>query len=78
MTRRDSFLHIKNWLDDVTTHGHEEIKVALIANKADMLSQRQGGAGSWEKDGGRKGVNGLHLTPSILKQSFIRGGPGIC
>ncbi|KAJ3218524.1 Ras- protein Rab-2A [Clydaea vesicula] len=41
ITRRESFMHVKNWLEDVMTHGHEEIKIILVANKSDLDSVRQ-------------------------------------
>ena len=41
ITRRDSFNHVKTWLEDVMTHGHEDIQIALIANKFDLASVRE-------------------------------------
>ncbi|KAJ3415987.1 Ras- protein Rab-2A [Chytridiales sp. JEL 0842] len=41
MTRRDTFMHLLSWLEDVKQHGNEEIKTALIANKSDLTARRQ-------------------------------------
>jgi hypothetical protein len=42
VTRRDTFMHLMSWLEDVKQHGNEEIKTALIANKSDLAARRQG------------------------------------
>jgi GTPase SAR1 family protein len=34
-------MHVKTWLEDVLTHGHEDIKICLVANKCDLESLRQ-------------------------------------
>lgn len=41
MTRRETFTHIQSWLDDVYTHGNENIKSIMVANKCDQESKRQ-------------------------------------
>lgn len=41
MTRRETFLHLISWLEDVKQHGNESIKTILVANKSDMAEQRQ-------------------------------------
>lgn len=39
ITRRETFLHLKSWLDDVKEIGSKEIYVILIGNKQDLESQ---------------------------------------
>ncbi|KAJ3129341.1 Ras- protein Rab-4A, partial [Nowakowskiella sp. JEL0407] len=41
ITRRETFNHLVSWLEDVKQHGNEEIKIALVANKCDLVSRRQ-------------------------------------
>ena len=41
MTRRDTFLHLQSWLDDVLQHGNDKIKIMLLANKSDLNARRQ-------------------------------------
>ena len=40
ITRRDTFLHASQWLNEVRTHG-TDISVILVANKCDLENRRQ-------------------------------------
>ena len=40
ITRRETFAHLKSWLDDVSMHGNDLIKTCVVANKSDMESKR--------------------------------------
>jgi Ras-related protein Rab-2A len=42
ITRRETFVHIKDWLEDVKSHGNDQIKSILVANKSDLHEKRQG------------------------------------
>jgi small GTP-binding protein len=39
VTRRDTFVSIKNWLHDVREHSNESIQILLVANKIDLQRQ---------------------------------------
>lgn len=39
ITRKETFLHLKSWLDDVKETASKEICVILIGNKQDLESQ---------------------------------------
>ncbi|KAI8616838.1 ras family-domain-containing protein [Chytriomyces sp. MP71] len=41
MTRKETYQHLVTWLDDVKSHGNDDIKTILIANKSDMAEHRQ-------------------------------------
>ena len=40
VTNRETFDHIKSWLDDLHQHGNGKIEVFLVANKIDLLDSR--------------------------------------
>mmetsp|Transcript_460 Transcript_460/g.441 ORF Transcript_460/g.441 Transcript_460/m.441 type:complete len:190 (-) Transcript_460:8-577(-) len=41
ITRRDTFNHISDWLNDVRRIGNSELVIILIGNKCDMETKRQ-------------------------------------
>ncbi|KAI8899511.1 ras family-domain-containing protein [Globomyces pollinis-pini] len=41
VTRRDTFLHLLSWLEDVKQHGNDHIKTIVVANKCDLAHKRQ-------------------------------------
>ena len=41
VTRRETFMHLVNWIQDVKQHGNDSIKTVLVANKCDLESKRQ-------------------------------------
>lgn len=40
ITRRETFSHLLNWLQDVSNHGNESIRIILVANKSDQDFKR--------------------------------------
>ena len=40
VTNRETFDHIKNWLDDLNNHGNGKIEIFLVANKIDLIDGR--------------------------------------
>jgi Ras-related protein Rab-2A len=41
VTRRETFVNAKSWLDDIREQAHPEINICLVGNKDDLESQRQ-------------------------------------
>ncbi|KAL5040140.1 hypothetical protein RTP6_007189 [Batrachochytrium dendrobatidis] len=41
ITRRDTFMHLMSWLDDVHQHGNDKVMTILVANKCDLEAKRQ-------------------------------------
>eukprot|EP01016_Furgasonia_blochmanni_P043112 TRINITY_DN580_c0_g1_i11.p1 TRINITY_DN580_c0_g1~~TRINITY_DN580_c0_g1_i11.p1 ORF type:complete len:251 (+),score=54.00 TRINITY_DN580_c0_g1_i11:67-819(+) len=41
ITRRDTFEHISNWLDEARKNGNAQMSFMLIGNKSDLASERQ-------------------------------------
>jgi Ras-related protein Rab-2A len=41
ITRRDTFQHLRSWLDDARTHAQPSMAIMLVGNKADLDSKRQ-------------------------------------
>lgn len=40
VTRRDSFSHLTNWLNDASEFGNPDMSVMLVGNKCDLDSRR--------------------------------------
>jgi Ras-related protein Rab-2A len=38
--RRDTFLHVKNWLEEVKTNGNPHMEILLVGNKNDLEEER--------------------------------------
>ena len=41
ITRRETFMHISQWLQDAKTHGSSDMTVILVGNKCDLEHVRQ-------------------------------------
>ena len=41
ITKRNTFLHIENWISDVNSIVHQQMPTILIGNKIDLLENRQ-------------------------------------
>ncbi|KJE97153.1 Ras-like protein Rab-2A, variant [Capsaspora owczarzaki ATCC 30864] len=41
ITRRDTFLHLTNWLSDARQHSNTNMVIMLIGNKSDLDARRQ-------------------------------------
>ena len=39
VTNRDSFLHVKKWLDELKDHAEPDIQIVLVGNKLDLVEQ---------------------------------------
>ncbi|KAJ3322747.1 Ras- protein Rab-2A [Boothiomyces sp. JEL0866] len=39
VSRRETFIHLQSWLQDVLDHGNQHIKTVLVANKCDLQRQ---------------------------------------
>jgi Rab family protein len=37
VTNRDSFLHVKRWLDELKDHAEPDIQIVLVGNKVDLV-----------------------------------------
>lgn len=40
VTRRESFMHLNNWLEGIAENGNADMVVALVGNKSDLDSRR--------------------------------------
>lgn len=41
VTRRSTFLHLKDWLDDIRSQADDDISICLVGNKSDLIEQNQ-------------------------------------
>jgi Ras-related protein Rab-2A len=41
ITRRDTFIHVKNWLEEVKVNGNPHMEILLVGNKNDLENDRQ-------------------------------------
>ena len=39
VTQRDTFLHVKKWLDELKDHAEPDIQVILVGNKVDLVKE---------------------------------------
>lgn len=49
ITRRDTFTHLSNWLQDARENGNSDMVITLVANKTDLDSRRAVGADEGER-----------------------------
>ncbi|KAH9258766.1 hypothetical protein BASA81_002830 [Batrachochytrium salamandrivorans] len=80
ITRRDTFLHLMSWLDDVHQHGNDKVLTILVANKCDLEAQRQVSKEEGEAFAHKHGL--LYLETSAktghqVEQAFLVLGNGI-
>lgn len=40
ITRRDTFTHVKNWLEEVKVNGNPHMEILLVGNKNDLENDR--------------------------------------
>ena len=40
ITRRETFAHVKNWLEEVKANGNPHMEILLVANKNDLEEER--------------------------------------
>jgi len=66
ITRRDSFEHISQWLQEARANADPELVITLVGNKCDMVAERQV---SYEEGHAFAQRNGLHF----LETSAVRG-----
>ncbi|KAI8915701.1 ras family-domain-containing protein [Gorgonomyces haynaldii] len=74
VTRRETFMHLINWLEDVRQHGNESIKTVLVANKCDLEQRRQVSKQEGEEFAQKNGL--LYLETSAktghqVDQAFV-------
>ncbi|GFQ07034.1 RAS-related protein rabb1b [Phtheirospermum japonicum] len=41
ITRRETFKHVANWLEDARRFGHVNMKIILVGNKCDMAAHKR-------------------------------------
>ncbi|CAK7562959.1 MAG: hypothetical protein SEPTF4163_000815 [Sporothrix epigloea] len=57
LSRKNTFLHVKDWLDDLRQIADPDIVVVLVGNKADLASTgNEGGGGSGENNNNQRQV----------------------
>lgn len=75
ITRRDTFLQLGRWLDEVKEHGTPHTVVMLIGNKADMESRRQVSYAEGQAFAEKHGLVFLETsakTATNIEEAFIR------
>lgn len=40
ITRKDTFNHVKNWLEEVKVNGNPHMEILLVGNKNDLENER--------------------------------------
>jgi Ras-related protein Rab-2A len=40
ITRKETFVHVKNWLDEVKMNGNPHMEILLVGNKNDLEEER--------------------------------------
>jgi Ras-related protein Rab-2A len=70
ITRRESFNHVIEWLDEARTHGNPSMAVTLIGNKSDLETQRVISTDEGERFARENGLE--FLETSALKGDNIQ------
>lgn len=74
ITRRESFNHIEEWLEEARTHGNPSMALTLVGNKTDLDAQRVISAEEAErlaKDNGMKFVETSALRGDNINSAFV-------
>jgi Ras-related protein Rab-2A len=40
ITRKDTFIHVRNWLEEVKSNGNQYMEILLVGNKNDLEDER--------------------------------------
>lgn len=41
VTKKDTFVHVKKWLDELKDHAEPDIVVVLVGNKVDLVEENK-------------------------------------
>ena len=80
ITRRDSFHHLSEWLNEARFNGNPSMAITLVGNKIDLDSQRvisfEEGQ-RYAKDNGLEFLEASALTGHNVNQAFVETGLSI-
>ena len=62
ITRKDTFLHVKNWLEEVKANGNPHMEILLVGNKNDLEEERVVSYEEGEKMAKNHGLNFIEIN----------------
>ncbi|KAJ9132602.1 Rab GTPase family protein [Pleurostoma richardsiae] len=74
LTRRSTFLHATDWLNDLRQIAEPDIVVVLVGNKADLTMQSSSAAAEGSGSGGEGGENKREVTREEASEWARRNG----
>jgi Ras-related protein Rab-2A len=68
ITRRETFEHLQEWMEEVKVNGNEAMEVLLIGNKTDLESEREVSSEEGKKFAEKEGLKFLEITATEYKK----------
>jgi Ras-related protein Rab-2A len=62
ITRRESFIHVKSWLEEVKANGNPHMQILLVGNKNDLEGERVVSLEEGEKMAKENGLNFIEIN----------------